>query len=286
MTPQDQPFVDAQATTETSVPPTTGTPAPQSGAPKPGIKKGLLFGIIGGAIGLVLLVVAAILWFTVFSGPSKADYETAHNAMTDVRDSYTKVSGDFSSYVGGVSSGRVSGLDTLRTSLADYRTKVNGLKDLKAFRDPEVKTKHDEYITQNDKFVTYIENLVDSGDQIETANTKCGASAVRNTTPDYSSISDSYKAMIRPCMEALDALSQSKNEAISNYAKQLLGVYKEQEGLFAELQTAFNNQDSAAVSNVGSKISLQASKFNSVSLSAMRELSTNLNKPGHFRFFL
>ena len=52
--------------------------------PKKKMSKGALWGIIGGKIGLVVIIVGVVLAVLLLGGPSKADYKAAGEKLNDV----------------------------------------------------------------------------------------------------------------------------------------------------------------------------------------------------------
>lgn len=259
MNPQDpQPPVAPQQ-------PPTPQPYQQPASPKKGANKGLIIGLIAGGGALLLLIIGIVIALIVFSGPSRADYKKAYDAMSDVRSSYTSASSKFQSYTSGLARGSDVDAGDVRSALVDYRAKVDAVAELKALKDPEVKEKYNAYTAQNAVFLNYIEDILASGDDIATANDKCSGAGVGSLASDYSRIAEAYDKLLGPCIDSLESLSQSKNKVISDYAKELVSAYKEQQGLIEDLQDAYNRQDRAGVVSAANKISSQSSKFTQTS---------------------
>lgn len=115
------------------------TGAPYQMPPKKGLSKGALWGIIGGSIAFVLLIVGVILAVVFLGGPSRDDYRAALNRTQD----FAK---DFMSYTGSMTS--ASDVKEAKDKVDELTKKVDAYLDElgkeKAMRDPEMKKLYDE----------------------------------------------------------------------------------------------------------------------------------------------
>ena len=209
--------------------------ADSSAQPRKGLSKGALWGIIGGSIGLVALIVGVVLAVVFLSGPSKDDFKAAREQMADVRSAYVKVGTSSRSVLYGSSS---ASSDSVKEAIANYKSSVDKLKDMKALRDKDVKQKYDDFTTQNEKFVAAAEELADASDEIVAISKHCRTSGLSSLGANRSKILERYDSVVGPCSAAVKKLSKVKSEAIASEAKKLTDAYDEQRTIVEELQNA------------------------------------------------
>lgn len=248
-------------TAEVPKPKTQLKPAPNATVPQmkaKGLSKGALWGIIGGSIGLVVLIIGIVLAVVFLGGPSKDDYKAAHEQMTSVRSAYLKVGTSFRSVLYGSSS---ASADDIKEAITNYKSSVDKLKGMKALRDKDVKQKYDEFVSQNEKFTTAVDELADASDEILAISKHCRTSGLSSLGVDRSKMLERYDSVVGPCSSAVKKLSKVKNESIASEAKKLADAYDEQRTIVEELQNAYNAGNSSGVSAAASKLYSQASKF-------------------------
>jgi hypothetical protein len=140
---------------------------PMQPQPKKKLSKGALWGIIGGAIALVLVVVGAILAIVLLGGPTKADYKEAADYMSSESGSF----GD---------AGSVKNATEYRAALdkaIEKRDAVNSkLESMKAMRDPDAKKIYDEYVVEYDKAKDLLYSAADIVDFSSSYSSKCSSS--------------------------------------------------------------------------------------------------------------
>lgn len=245
--------------------PVIGAPMP---SPKKRLSKGALWGIIGGAVGLVLVIVGVVLALTVFNGPTKADYVQANGTVNDAIDAYNDAGDKFATYFTDVmtgSSSTSSSKSSFESAYSAYKDKISTLKDEKALKNSDVKKAYDTFATKNDDFVTFIDGFQSSADTLINMKDSCSyenASAIG----DYSSktLVSAYDAALGQCIEDLETVSKSQNKPLAEYASKLLDLYNKQRELFAELETANKSGDISAQYDARSNIVDQASDFDSL----------------------
>lgn len=255
----------------------TQTSAPQAPvppqaplAPRPS-KKGLWIGLAG--IAVILIGVAVVVLVVVFAGPSKADYKKAQEKAQAAADSYN----DFRSDFRGVSSRLSSTVDKsdikkAQEALADYEAKVAELDGQRAFKDDEAKKLYDDFVEKNKEFVSFMGSLLASGDTIADVTTDCSAQKASGlSSGDTATIGDRYNDALTPCLESIEKLSKSDNKPLADYAKELHGLYKDQQALFAKLQSAYQSGNMTAARSVTYEIQSQARKFSSISASEVND---------------
>lgn len=244
---------------EPRVQPAPTQPVPQGPVKKKGMSNGMLWGIIGGSVAFILLVVGIVVAVILLSGPSKEDYKEAHEKVKQVRTSYLKASSDFRLATHGVSS--VSS-DRIKESVENYKKAVDDLKGMKAFRDKDVKQKYDDFINQNNQFTTMADEMADAADELIATTKNCrSGSTLSRFGSDRSKILENYDKTISACVSAVKKLAKVKSKLLSEEAKRLGDAFDEQRKLVEEMQNAYNSGDSSAMSAAANKLYRHLTKF-------------------------
>ena len=188
--------------------------------PKKGLSKGVLWGIIGGSIAFVLLIVGIILAVVFLSGPSKEDYKVALDHMQEF-------SKDMLSYAGSVSSAdnakeAKEEIDKINSKID---THLDSLSKEKAMRDKEVKKLYDEmsgeYKKMRDSFSTAPKIL---------SLMNCKYIYVRTYGRDANEVMKDFDDQTSKCSDALKELKDDSNEEVKKYVSDYsayLSSYKE-----------------------------------------------------------
>ena len=136
------------------VPPQPTPGMPYQMPPKKKMSKGALWGIIGGSIGLIVLIVGIVLAVIFLGGPSKADYQAAQEKMNSIITKYNKVSSSLS-YISTseTKSSLESNRDKITTAKGDINKALTDLGKMKAVtNDKEVREKYDNIKNRLEKF--------------------------------------------------------------------------------------------------------------------------------------
>ena len=140
--------------TPNQVPPQPTPGMPYQMPPKKKMSKGALWGIIGGSIGLIVLIVGIVLAVIFLGGPSKADYQAAQEKMNSIITKYNKVSSSLS-YISTseTKSSLESNRDKITTAKGDINKALTDLGKMKAVtNDKEVREKYDNIKNRLEKF--------------------------------------------------------------------------------------------------------------------------------------
>ena len=140
--------------TPNQVPPQPTPGMPYQMPPKKKMSKGALWGIIGGSIGLIILIVGIVLAVIFLGGPSKADYQAAQEKMNSIITKYNKVSSSLS-YISTseTKSSLESNRDKITTAKGDVNKALTDLGKMKAVtNDKEVREKYDNIKNRLEKF--------------------------------------------------------------------------------------------------------------------------------------
>ena len=229
---------------EPRVQPAPTQPVPQGPAKKKGMSKGMLWGIIGGSIAFILLVVGIVLAVILLSGPSKEDYKEAHDKVTKVRGTYLRVGSAFRMVSYGTST---ASTDKIKESVEEYKKSVDDLKDMKALRDKDVKQKYDDFIKQNNEFTTMVGDLADASDELLETTKNCrAATTFPRFSSDRSKLLENYDKTVSSCVSAV---------------KKLADAFDEQRSIVEEMQKAHDAGDASGLSAAASKLYRQLTKF-------------------------
>lgn len=268
--PQAPQFQPVQAPQPTG--PGFGTPVPPT---KKGLSKGALWGIIGGAVALVLVAVGVILALTVFGGISKSDYVQAKSVTDEVVDAYDDAETKFDTYFSNIMSGSstVSKIKSTKSSFESayttYKNKLDTLKSEKALQNSDVKKAYDAFVAKNNEFVAFVDGLQGSADALISTVDSCSSERGNEITSFSSTtIASEYDIALGQCLKDLETVSKSSNKSLADYASKTLAVYNEQRALFKELETANKSGSISAQNEARSKISEQSEDFSSISSSS------------------
>lgn len=242
----------------------TGYPTPPKSS-----NKGLVIGLgIGGGVLFLILVTLLILFLTVWSGPSRADYKKAHDAMQEVSTNYNSARSTIISISSGMAYGTVSDstIDRFNDNFTKYKASVAELKDLKALKDEDVKKTYDAYIAQNEKFTSYVDGLIGSVKAMSAAAEECGSlsSASSALGDDLNTMLSKYDELVKECNASVTKLETSKNTAIVQFAKDYNTSMTEMRTALAGMIDAAKAQDMSKVSAAQSKLTTAAGKLSTI----------------------
>ncbi len=222
--PQPQPMQPQQpAPNPQPVPtPATGQPQPmQPGMqynmpPKKPRSKGLIWGIVGGVIALVAIVVGVVLLLTVFNGNAKEDYRHTYDFMRtySIDSSALELTASMSS----------AKLDEWTGKFDEY---INKLGQEKSMRDADLKKAYDEYKAEWEKSKTTLKSAAQAQDAFNKIQEACDFSeyvSYLNATPEEFSreFDDTYSG----CMKALEESKSSSTKTVADYASAQLEYLK------------------------------------------------------------
>ena len=245
--------------------PVMPSPMPVGPVPKKS-KKGLIIGLSAAAAVIFIGLVGLVLWLTVFS-ISSADYKKAQTAVGDVETAYNTVKNDFSQYVtdniagSSDASGITAEKDTLDKSFSDLKTKFDGLKNLKAFSDSDLKKKYDAFVSDYQKVAATIDDFMSSHDLLSSVADTCSSSGKSIDTSNKAAFVSAYDAVLAPCIKDLKDLSSAKQSDLAAYGKNMYDLYQEQRSIIQDLQDAYNAKDASKYSDAQTRLSTQLNKF-------------------------
>lgn len=149
-------------------------PAPMPGAPMPpvqkkGLSKGAMFGIIGGAVGLILIIVGVVLAITLLGGPTREDYRKAGDTLSDATTAYNKIGteGYELTSSSGTDASRKNAIETMKKYQSEFDDKFQEAGKMKGIaNDKELKEKWDKVEERRSKFNTSVEELYEVSEKV------------------------------------------------------------------------------------------------------------------------
>lgn len=186
-----------------------GAPAPRKS------KTGLILGIIGGIVALILVIIlVAAFVIPKFLKPTAQDYSAARDQATKISEAYNSAEDELSKIIYATSSDDFSDKDaqTIKDNVKTMQDTVNAIKDMKAYRDDEVKEKVDAAQPAIDRYAAYMTNIADTAPAYNKALKACGT----DDTYDYSDPKDMQSAL-EDCSAALKEMGKSKDESFAKF---------------------------------------------------------------------
>lgn len=197
-------------------------PMPMPGpVQKKGASKGLIFGIIGGVVALILLVVGVILALVVFGGPSKNDYASANVKLNEVKDSYNQLTSlEYVSTYGVTATSVQTNLDKLKSIKSNVDTGVSELGKMRAMNNKDVKASYNALEAKMPSFDTAMDTYIEVYDKIMPVVVK-----LDDATNSSSATSSSVMSAITATRQSLEVLNLQQ-EVNKTYAQGLISQIK------------------------------------------------------------
>lgn len=204
--PQPQDVQQPQQFPQTQVPPVQPTgmaPYTSTPAPKKGLSKGALWGIIGGGVGLVLVIVGVVLALTLFGGPTKADYSKAGDKVSEANSAYNNMSSNAYDLTSSSSTdtSRKNARESMQESADKFNAAFEEAGKMKGISgDKEVKEKYDAVEAKRTLFNSYLEKLLEISEKftpvysdfgnLSSSSTTSQLSAARKSLEDIGTLKD------------------------------------------------------------------------------------------------
>ncbi|MFZ1812212.1 MAG: hypothetical protein WAU02_01635 [Candidatus Saccharimonadales bacterium] len=231
--------------------------------------------IIGAVVGVVALV-GVVLYLTMFSGPSKQDYQQAKTYMEDIHTKYSKLGSEVSNLmdVSG-SSSSTAGPETVQTALMDYQAATMKIKSSKVYRDGDVKKAYDTFMNKNDKFIAFMDQFIDSTDALTTTSNECSrvdTSTLSKSTPD--TMLQYYDESVSGCTDSLKTLAKVPNAQMAAFGASMSTHYADLRAVVADMVTAAKAKNATGLSSAQSKFGTVLSDIRTTS----QKFQTDLGK--------
>ena len=186
--------------------------------PKKGLSKGALWGIIGGSIGLIVIVVGIVLAVIFLGGPSKADYQEAAKAMKEF---------DGNSLNSALKSSNADNAKKLieeAVGRADLMMKK--LDSSKIMRDEETKKSFGEYKTAYEKVRPNLLAIASLIGDMKDFSKKCAPSFFGYVGKSGDEVKKLYDEKMSDCYKLLDNVAKSEQKEAQDFGKQMKEYYK------------------------------------------------------------
>lgn len=138
-------------------------------APKKGLSKGAIMGIIGGAVGLLLLLVGIVLAIVLFGAPTRSDFSKAGDKITEANSSYNDMSLDLYDLTSSSSTetSRKNAQDNINEKSDKFNTAFVEAGKLKGiYGDKEVKAKYDAVEAKRATFNATVEKVIEISNKL------------------------------------------------------------------------------------------------------------------------
>lgn len=227
--PAAQPQPQPQPISQQPAQPAPGQPQPmQPGVagvppqyPKQGMSKGLLWGLIGGGVALVLLIIGVVVFFVFFGPPSRDDYAKAYNkvASFDAR-TVREITANS---------------DDAEAATNELITKVDKHLDelgkMRAMHDGDVKKAYDnlkkEYEERKPLLREYAATTVAKKEYNKNCNSRSTTYISMSSVGSGDEAGKKFDEQQGACIKTLDKLKQSQYESIRKYAENQSQYLKE-----------------------------------------------------------
>ncbi|MDO4781371.1 MAG: hypothetical protein Q4A34_03225 [Candidatus Saccharibacteria bacterium] len=196
--------------------------APYQMPPKKGLSKGALWGIIGGSVAFILLIVGVVLAVVFLGEPSKEDYLAFQSQVKDIKERRKKMNDAMEPYLRDVLDNKKSD-GSLRAVTKEYSEGVVKLESMKAGINEEVKKAYQELKSEHDATKTYVDALLEIEGPLIKAGEKCDRTTSHIT--NLRSRTSTARQYVRECMEQFDILANSKAEKVAAYGKRQKAMY-------------------------------------------------------------
>ena len=219
----------AAAQPQPAAQPTAGQPQPmQPGVagmppqyPKQGMSKGLLWGLIGGGVALVLLIIGVVVFFVFFGPPSRDDYAKAYNKVA--------------SFDARTIREMTANSDDSEEATNELITKVDKHLDelgkMRAMHDGDVKKAYDslkkEYEERKPLLREYTATTVAKKEYNKNCNSRSTTYISMSGVESGDEAGKKFDEQQGTCIKTLDKLKQSQYESIRKYAENQSQYLKE-----------------------------------------------------------
>lgn len=220
-TPAAQPQPAAQPAPGQPQPMQPGVAGVPPQYPKQGMSKGLLWGLIGGGVALVLLIIGVVVFFVFFGPPSRDDYAKAYNKVA--------------SFDARTIREMTANSDDSEEATNELITKVDKHLDelgkMRAMHDGDVKKAYDslkkEYEERKPLLREYAATTVAKKEYNKNCNSRSTTYISMSSVGSGDEAGKKFDEQQGTCIKTLDKLKQSQYESIRKYAENQSQYLKE-----------------------------------------------------------
>lgn len=186
--------------------------------PKKGLSKGALWGIIGGSIGLIVIVVGIVLAVIFLGGPSKADYQEAAKTLKEF---------DGNSLNSALKSSNADNAKKLiEEAVGRADSMMKKLDSSKIMRDEETKKSFGEYKTAYEKVRPNMLAIASLIGDMKDFSKKCSPSYFSYIGKPADEVRKLYDEKMSGCYQLLDNITKSEQKEVQDFGKQMKEYYK------------------------------------------------------------
>ena len=223
------PAAQPQPTSQQPAQPAPGQPQPmQPGVagmppqyPKQGMSKGLLWGLIGGGVALVLLIIGVVVFFVFFGPPSRDDYAKAYNKVASI-DART---------IREMTANSDDSEEATNELITKVDKHLDELGKMRAMHDGDVKKAYDslkkEYEERKPLLREYTATTVAKKEYNKNCNSRSTTYISMSSVGSGDEAGKKFDEQQGTCIKTLDKLKQSQYESIRKYAENQSQYLKE-----------------------------------------------------------
>ena len=190
--------------------------------------------VVGGLVVAAVLLVVATQWLTVWSQPTKKDYQDAKSAVSSLSEKYDDLSLKLSAYTSSLTTSLKAKATT--KNKAAYEKAVSSLnasfekiEGMKALQNDDVDAAFDKLVDQKKKTLAYSDGFA----LYRISLLEC--SDVFDVTDDNESAKDiaaAHEVATKDCLPTLDKLARSDVKIFANYAKGFASIIRDRQTTF------------------------------------------------------
>lgn len=208
--------------------------------PRSGMNKGLLWGIIGGSIALVLLIIGVVVAIVLLSGPSTQDYKDAAKMMSDFKYSDNLKKGISNTKDASQLKKAMDGV------LAESDAHFNKLEKAKAMRDPEVKKLYQEYHSEYNKAKKLLQRFVNVYSDYLNYVEACNGTSVGYVSyfdKSGTQVGEEFDKSLADCSKVLNKMKNSDDSDTKKYAETMISYYNSLREYYVTMANLYSAKD-------------------------------------------
>ena len=204
------------------------------------MNKGLLWGIVGGSIALVLLIIGVVVAIVLLSGPSTQDYKDAAKMMSDFKYSDNLKKGISNTKDASQLKKAMDGV------LAESDAHFNKLEKAKAMRDPEVKKLYQEYHSEYNKAKKLLQRFVNVYSDYLNYVEACNGTSVGYVSyfdKSGTQVGEEFDKSIADCSKVLSKMKNSDDSDTKKYAETMISYYNSLREYYVTMANLYSAKD-------------------------------------------
>lgn len=206
---------------------------------KKGLSNKAIWGIVGGVIGLVILIVGVVLAVLFLGGPSKEDYHHASKIMSDFNS--REILGNIN---------RETDVESAKEEINKGIAKVDAyyekLGNTRAMRDKDVKEKFDKYFNEYKDIKPTIQGVAESLPYLKTFRKDCNSGRyISSLDKGADQVAKEFDELNGKCIESLEKMKQAKDKGIAEFADEQLKYLSSLKKYYMDRADYYSKRDSS-----------------------------------------